>query len=69
MKNETFKTIEVTGTSDKGQDEAIANAIAAASKTVKDLAWYQVLESRGAIDGSKVAQYQVTIKIGFRIHE
>lgn len=67
--NETFKTIEVTGTSDKGQDAAIANAIATASKTVDDLRWFEVLESRGAIKEGQVAQHQVTLKIGFRIQE
>lgn len=67
MTGETFKTIEVTGTSDQGQDAAIANAIAAASKTVRDLCWFEVVESRGAINEGQIAQHQVTLKIGFRL--
>lgn len=69
MANETYKTIEITGTSDKSQDAAIANAIATASKTVEDLRWFQVIETRGLIDSGRVAKFQVTLKIGFHIHE
>lgn len=68
MTSEAFKTIEVTGTSSQSQDAAIAAAIAAASQTVKDLCWFEVVESRGAIEGDHVAQHQVTLKIGFRVH-
>lgn len=67
MEDHAFRTIEVTGTSNESQDAAIANAIATASKTAKDLSWFEVIESRGAIKEGAVAQHQVTLKIGFRI--
>lgn len=68
MEDQAFRTIEVVGTSDESQDAAIANAIAAASKTTRDLSWFEVVESRGAIKQGAVAQHQVTVKIGYRVH-
>ncbi len=64
-----YKKIEVVGTSAEGQDAAIRNAIATAAKTVHNLRWYEVIESRGSIDGGKVAQYQVSLRIAFTLDE
>jgi flavin-binding protein dodecin len=69
MSEPVFKKIEVTGTSAEGQDAAIQNAIAKAAKTVHNMRWYEVVESRGNIKDGKVGQYQVTLKIGFRLEE
>ncbi len=67
MPDAVYKKIEVTGTSSTGQDEAIQNAIAKASQTIKNMRWFEVVESRGNIKDGKVDQYQVTLKIGFRL--
>jgi flavin-binding protein dodecin len=69
MSAETFKVIEVTGTSERGQDDAIQSAIASASNTLNNLAWFEVVNSRGAIDGGTVKQFQVTLKVGFKLNE
>ncbi len=69
MADHVYKKIEVTGTSTEGQDAAIRNAIAKAAKTVKEMRWYEVVESRGSIADGKVDHFQVTLKIGFRLTE
>jgi flavin-binding protein dodecin len=67
MSNHVYKTIELTGSSPKGIDEAISNAIGKASKTVHNLRWFQVIDTRGEIEGGKVAHWQVTMKVGFTL--
>ena len=67
MSNHVYKTIELTGSSPKGLQEAIANAVAKASKTVHNLRWFQVVDTRGEIEGGKVAHWQVTMKVGFTL--
>jgi len=63
----TYKKIEVVGSSTKGIDDAINNAIAECSKTVSNMDWFEVTETRGQIQDGKVGHFQVTLKIGFRI--
>lgn len=63
----TYKLIELVGVSETSTEDAIRSAIAQASQTLKGLAWYQVTETRGLIEDGKVNQFQVTLKIGFRI--
>ena len=65
----TYKKIEVVGTSTVGFDEAVQAAIAEAGRTVKHLGWFEVVEQRGNIQGNKVAEYQVVLKIGFKIEQ
>ncbi|HKJ07312.1 MAG TPA: dodecin [Flavobacteriaceae bacterium] len=65
MENNIYKKIEITGTSSKSSDDAIENALKRASKSVQNLRWFEVIETRGAISGSSVEQWQVTIKVGF----
>ena len=65
--NHVYKTIELTGSSPKGLEDAIANAVAKASKTLHNLRWFQVTETRGEIEGGKVAHWQVTMKVGFTL--
>jgi flavin-binding protein dodecin len=67
MSNHVYKSIELTGSSPKGLEDAISNAIAKASKTVHNLRWFQVTDTRGEIEGGKVAHWQVTMKVGFTL--
>jgi flavin-binding protein dodecin len=67
MSAQTYKLIELVGSSTEGTDQAIRDAIAKAALTVKHMDWYQVVESRGHIADGKVSHYQVTIKVGFRL--
>jgi len=67
MTSHTYKLVELVGSSPTSTDEAIRNAVAKASATVKHIDWFQVIETRGHVDGGKVAHFQVTLKVGFRI--
>jgi flavin-binding protein dodecin len=63
----TYKKIEIVGSSPDSVEEAIGNALAEASKTLKNLEWFEVNEVRGHIRDGRVAHYQVGLKVGFRI--
>ncbi|WOH36540.1 dodecin family protein [Thalassotalea fonticola] len=63
----TYKKLEVVGSSPLSIEAAIENALAECAKTVNDMNWFEVIETRGHLVDNKVAHYQVTIKIGFRI--
>ncbi|KGK00189.1 dodecin [Thalassotalea sp. ND16A] len=63
----TYKKLEMVGSSANSIEEAIENAIAECAKTVSNMDWFEVVETRGHIVDGKVGHYQVTIKIGFRI--
>jgi flavin-binding protein dodecin len=63
----TFKKIEVVGTSTKSFSDAVSNGIAKASQTVHGMSWFEVVEQRGSVADGKVQQYQVTVRIGFRV--
>jgi len=65
--NHVYKTIELTGSSSQGLEQAISNAVAKASKTLHNLRWFQVIDTRGEIEGGKVAHWQVTMKVGFTL--
>ncbi len=67
--SQVYKTIELTGTSATSTDEAIRSAIAKAAETVRNLQWFEVVETRGRIAGNRVEEWQVTVKIGFAIEE
>ena len=67
MSDHVYKTIEITGSSPNGIEEAIRNAVAKASQTLHNLRWFQVIETRGEIENSKVAHWQVTMKVGFTL--
>ena len=69
MASHTYKLIELVGTSPTSSDDAIRSAIEKASATVKHIDWYQVIESRGHVENGRVAHYQVSIKVGFRIED
>ncbi len=63
----TYKQIELVGSSATSIEDAINNAIAEAAKSIKLLEWFEVVETRGHIENNKVAHFQVTLKVGFRI--
>jgi len=67
MDGHVYKTLELTGTSSKSMEDAVQTAIATASRTVRNMSWFNVEETRGAIKDGAVAEWQVTVKIGFRI--
>lgn len=69
MSEHVYKTVELVGSSAQGTDAAIQNAIARAAKTIRHLEWFEVVETRGHIEGNKVAHYQVKLKIGFRLED
>ena len=67
MNDRTYKKIELTGSSSVGIEDAVNNAIAKASNSVRNMRWFEVMETRGSIATDKVQQWQVTIKVGFAL--
>jgi flavin-binding protein dodecin len=67
MSDHVYKLVEIVGSSAKGTDDAIRNAIERAAKTLKHLDWFEVLETRGHLENGKIAHYQVKLKVGFRL--
>jgi len=65
--NHTYKVIEVVGSSARGTDDAIGNALAECNKTLRHLDWFEVVSTRGHIVDGKVGHFQVTLKVGMRI--
>lgn len=63
----TYKKLEVVGSSTTGIEDAINNALSECSKSIKNMEWFEVQETRGHIENNQVAHYQVVIKVGFRI--
>ncbi len=69
MSEHVYKHLELTGSSAKSSDDAVRNAIAKAGKTMRNLQWFEVVETRGHIEKAKVAYWQVTIKVGFTLED
>ena len=67
MDEHIYRVIQIVGSSEKSIDDAIRGAIARASKTVRELRWFEVVETRGHIDNGKVSHFQVTLKVGFTL--
>jgi dodecin len=67
MTDHVYKIVELVGSSPTGIEDAIQAAIARASSTIDNIRWFEVLETRGHVDGGKVSHYQVTIKVGFTV--
>jgi len=67
MKDHVYKLIELTGTSTTSMEDAVNKAIKRANKTIKNLCWFQVVETRGDIENGEVRHWQVTIKVGFTV--
>jgi flavin-binding protein dodecin len=69
MPDHVYKTIELVGSSTRGMEEAVQKAIAKAAETVRNLRWFEVLDTRGHIEAGKVAHWQVTVKLGFTLED
>ncbi len=69
MSEHIYKVIELVGSSTSSSDDAIRNALARADTTLKNLDWFQVVETRGHLVGGKIGHFQVTLKVGFRLEE
>ncbi len=69
MSEHVYKKIELTGSSTSSIEDAVRNAIQLAAKTVHNLRWFEVVETRGDIKDGNVAHWQVTIKVGFILDE
>jgi flavin-binding protein dodecin len=65
--DKTYKKIELTGTSDSSVEDAVAVALNKANESVRNMRWFEVTEIRGAIEGDKVSQWQVTFRVGFTV--
>ena len=63
----TYKKITIVGTSEVSFAEAVRSAVKDASKTVRHMDWFEVEEMRGRIKDGQVAEFQVTLKIGFKL--
>ena len=68
MTDHVYKSVEITGSSEAGVQQAIDNALAKAGKTLRNLDWFEVVGIRGGIADGKT-YYQVTLKIGFRLED
>jgi dodecin len=65
--SDIFKKVDIVGTSEVGFSEAVKAAVAEAGKTIRHMAWFEVVEQRGGIKDGAVAEFQVTVRIGFRL--
>lgn len=69
MSDHVYKSLELTGSSKTSSDDAIRCAIERASKSIRDIRWFQVVDTRGNVENGKVAHWQVTLKVGFTLEE
>ena len=67
MVGHTYKVIGIVGSSEKSADDAIRNAVAKAAETIRNLDWFEVVETRGHLVDGQVAHFQVTLKVGFTL--
>lgn len=69
MSSHTYRMVEVVGSSPQGVDDAISNGVARANRTLRNLDWFQVTEIRGHLQDGQIADWQVTMKVGFRLDD
>jgi len=67
MTDHVYKHIELTGSSEKSIEDAVQNAVSRAAKTIHNMRWFQVRDTRGHLDNGKVSHWQVTIEVGFTL--
>ena len=67
MADHVYKKIELVGSSQTSMEDAVQNAVAKASQSIRNMRWFEVVETRGQIEDNKVAHWQVTVKIGFTV--
>jgi dodecin len=69
MADHIYKKIELVGSSPKGIEEAVKNALTRAKKTIRNMRWFEIAETRGYLEEGKIAHWQVTLKVGFTLDE
>ena len=69
MSDHTYRVVEIVGSSQSGIDDAIRGAVEDASKTIRNIGWFEVVETRGHVEDGKVKHFQVTLKIGFTLDD
>jgi dodecin len=69
MEDHVYRVIEITGSSGKSIEDAIQTAVGRASRTLRNLRWFEVTQTRGHLENGKIQHYQVTLKIGFTIDD
>ena len=67
MSDHVYKKIELVGSSTTSIEEAVTNALTRAQKTIRNMRWFEVIETRGQIVDGKVNEWQVTVKVGFTL--
>jgi len=67
MKDHVYKILELVGSSEKSIEDAIQNAVTRASKTVREMKWFEVVQTRGNIENGSVRHYQVALRVGFTL--
>ncbi|UPJ50396.1 dodecin domain-containing protein [Bradyrhizobium sp. 200] len=68
-KDHVYKILDLVGSSEKSIEDAIQNAITRASKTIREMKWFEVVQTRGHIENGSVRHYQVTLRVGFTLEE
>ncbi len=67
MPNHVYKSIELTGSSTTSIEDAVRTAMDRAAKTIRNMRWFEVVQTRGYMEDNKIAYWQVTVKIGFTV--
>jgi dodecin len=69
MSNHVYKQIELVGSSTVGIEDAVSKAVAKAAETVRNIQWFEVIETRGHVENGKIAHWQVALRIGFTLED
>jgi dodecin len=69
MSDHIYKTVELVGSSSKSVEDAVQRAVAKAAETVRNLRWFEVVDTRGHIEDGRIAHWQVTLKLGFTLED
>ena len=69
MPDHVYRIIEIAGSSEKSIEDAIQNAVGRASRTLRQVGWFEVTDTRGHVEDGRVAHYQVTLKVGFTLED
>ena len=69
MQDHVYKILDLVGSSEKSIEDAIQNAITRASKTIREMKWFEIVQTRGHIENGTVRHYQVTLRVGFTLEE
>jgi dodecin len=69
MAGSVYKLVELTGTSDTSIEDAVNNALGKAGESIRQMRWFEVTETRGTVNEGKVGEWQITIKVGFKVED